>query len=74
MLYSHTNQMLAEKDKAGKLTDEEKIKALETILTKDNEWDKKYKHLKESDYSPAQWKELQEMKAKIKELMGVTVR
>lgn len=63
-----------EKDKSGKLSDKQKMEALETILTRDQEWDKNYKHLKEGDYSPTQWKELQEMKAKIKELLNVSVR
>ena len=40
----------------------------------DDEWDKKYKKLKEADYTPSQWKELQDIKAKIKEDFNVKIK
>jgi hypothetical protein len=57
---------LEKKDKEGKLSDNEKIEALTELLKKNEEWDKKFKHLKESDFTPAQWKRMQEIKEKIK--------
>jgi trehalose-6-phosphate synthase len=48
------------------LSDNEKIEALTELLKKNEEWDKKFKHLKESDFTPAQWKRMQEIKEKIK--------
>ena len=65
---------LDKKSKEGKLSDDEKLKALEELLKKDDEWDKKYKHLKEGDYTPAQWQHLQELKAKMKEFVNVSVK
>ena len=60
---------LNEKFKAGKLSDEERTKALSDLIEMSNDWNKKYKKLKEQDYTPAQWSRLQEIEAKVKELM-----
>ena len=65
---------LDEKNKAGKLSDADKFAALEKVFQMDADWDKLYKNLKEGDYTPAQWKELQDIKEKISTMMNVEVR
>ena len=58
------------KAEAKEMTSEEAFGAILELAAKDAKWDKKYKKLTEADYTPAQWKHLQEMKAKVKELMS----
>ncbi|MBR4801954.1 MAG: hypothetical protein IK041_04000 [Bacteroidales bacterium] len=61
---------VSKKAEAKEITSEQALGAILELASKDAKWDKKYKKLTESDYTPAQWQHLQEMKAKVKELMS----
>ena len=60
---------VVKKAEAKELSQKEALEALFQLAAKDAEWDKKYKSLKEADYTPTQWKHLQEMKEEVKNLL-----
>ena len=60
---------VVKKAEAKELSHKEALEALFQLAAKDAEWDKKYKSLKEADYTPTQWKHLQEMKEEVKNLL-----